>query len=87
MNALPDNPDEHAVSKYSINIENKDYQWDSPWITLPQIRELSGIPDDQPVLEIDLATQTERTLPEDEVVHLESGRGYSKKVKFQRGDR
>ena len=87
MNALPDTTDQLTDSKYTINIENRDYPWDAATITVPQIRELGGIPDDQPVLEIDLETQTERTLPEDEIVHLQPGRGYSKKVKFQRGDR
>jgi hypothetical protein len=71
--------------KYTINIENNEYPWDKDTITVPQIRELAGIPADQQIQEINLDTQEERTLHEDEVVPLKPGQGFSKKIKFQRG--
>ncbi len=79
------NPEEAHGPKYLINIEGTDYPWDHDVITVPQIRELGGIPPDQAIQEINLKTQEERTLGEDEIVTLEPGHGFSKKVKFQRG--
>ena len=71
--------------KYAIDIEGSVYPWDEPTITVPQIRMLGGLPTDVPVIEIDLQTNEERTLPEDEVVELKPGLGFSKKVEFRRG--
>ena len=71
--------------KYEINIEGTDYPWGTGTITVPQIRDLGDIPSDQQIQEINLETQEERTLGADEIVTLEPGRGYSKRVKFQRG--
>lgn len=71
--------------KYEINIEGNFYPWDSGTITVPELRGLAGIPSDQPMMEIDLKTNAERTLAEDEVVELKPGSGFAKKVKYQRG--
>jgi hypothetical protein len=71
--------------KYTINIENKNYSWDKDTIRVPEVRELAGIPPDQQIQEINLETQEERTLAEDEVISLKPGQGFSKKIKFQRG--
>jgi hypothetical protein len=71
--------------KYTINIEGKDYSWEKDTITVPEIRELAGIPADQQIQEINLDTQEERTLAEDAIVELKPGQGFSKKIKFQRG--
>lgn len=71
--------------KYQINIEGKLFDWDQGTITVPQLRELGGIPADQPMMEIDLKTNAERTLAEDEIVDLKPGQGFAKKVKYQRG--
>ena len=71
--------------KYEIDIEGKIYPWNSESITVPQLRELAGIPADQQMMEVDLKTNAERTLAEGEVVHLKPGHGFSKKVKYQRG--
>jgi hypothetical protein len=71
--------------KYEINIEGNLYPWGSATITVPELRGLASIPSDQPMLEIDLATNEERTLLEDEVIELKPGKGFAKKIKYQRG--
>jgi hypothetical protein len=71
--------------KFEINIEGSLYPWDGDTITVPEIRELGGLPQDMPVIEVDLQENTERTLAEDEVVELKPGKGFGKKVLFQRG--
>jgi hypothetical protein len=79
---------EHAIHpgpKYEIDIEGTFYSWDSSTITVPQLRALAGIPADQPMMEVDLQTNAERTLAEDEIVHLKPGKGFAKKIKYQRG--
>jgi hypothetical protein len=79
----PKPSDEHP--KYALDIEGTEYSWNEDSITAPQIRELAGIPDDQPIQEIDLKDNTERTLSEAEVVMVKPGHAFSKKVRFQRG--
>ena len=71
--------------KYDINIEGHIYPWPLPRITVPELRDLAGFADDQPILEVDLKTNEERTVPEDEVIELRPGQGFAKKVKYQRG--
>lgn len=71
--------------KYEINIEGKPYEWDKGTISVPELRNLAGIPSDQPMMEIDLKTNVERTLAEDAVIELKPGQGFAKKVKYQRG--
>lgn len=78
----------HAMAsgpKYEIDIEGKLYDWDSSTITVPQLRALAGIAADQPMMVIDLKTNSERTLPETELIELKPGHGFAKKVKYQRG--
>jgi hypothetical protein len=72
-------------SKYEINIEGVNHPWEKDTITVPQIRQLAGWDDIQPVVEVDLSDNSERTLSEDEVVELKPGHGFGKKIKFQRG--
>ncbi len=74
-----------AGPKYVIDIEGNKYPWDEDTITVPQLRQLGGLPADQPVIEVDLQTGTERTLAETDVVELRPGLGFSKKVTFKRG--
>jgi hypothetical protein len=76
---------DQAGKKYFVNIEGTEHPWDSGTITVPQVRELGGWDNAQPVIEVNLQDNTERTLPEDGVVSLKPGHGFSKKVKFQRG--
>ncbi len=71
--------------KYEVNVEGTDYPWDAPTITVAQIRELGALPADQPVVEVDLQDNTEKTLTETAIVELKPGQGFAKKVKFQRG--
>lgn len=71
--------------KYFVNIEGVDKPWESDTITVPEIRALAGWEPGQQVVEIDLHDNSERTLDESEAVKLQPGRGFSKKVKFQRG--
>jgi hypothetical protein len=71
--------------KYEINIEGVNHPWEKDTITVPQIRQLAGWDDTQPVVEVDLSDNSERTLSEDEVVELKPGHGFGKKIKFQRG--
>lgn len=71
--------------KYFVNLEGIEKPWDEETITVPQIRELAGWDSSQPIVEVDLEENTERTLDENEVVTLKPGHGFAKKVKFQRG--
>lgn len=82
MNAVAD---VHAGPRYEVNVEGAIKPWDKPTISVPEIRQLGGFPPEQPVLEVNLKDNTERTLGEDEVVELKPGQGFAKKVSFRRG--
>ncbi len=71
--------------KYFVNLEGVETSWDRETITVPEIRALAGWDASQPIVEVNLEDNTERTLAEDEIVTLKSGHGFAKKVKFQRG--
>jgi hypothetical protein len=71
--------------KYEVDIEGKFYPWDASTIRVPQLRILGNIPADQQMMVVDLQTNAERTLAEDEVIELKPGHGFAKKVKYQRG--
>ena len=73
-------------SKYFVDIEGTIYPWVSATITVPELRALAGIPSDTPMLEID-ADNNQRQLPEDEVIELKPGQGFSKRIKYRRGVR
>jgi hypothetical protein len=76
-----------AGPKYFVDIEGSDYPWDQATITAAGIRELAGWPDDQQVVEVDLATNIEHTLAEDEAIELKPGHGFGRKISFKRGTR
>lgn len=71
--------------QYLIDIEGTDYEWERSTITVAEIRQLGNLTGDQPVVELNLKENTERELREDEVVTLKPGRGYARKVRYQRG--
>jgi hypothetical protein len=71
--------------KYHVDIEGTLYPWDRDTITVPEIRSLGGLPTGTAVEEINLDTNTQRTLAESDVVELKPGLGFSKKIKFGRG--
>lgn len=75
----------HHHAHYCVNIEGVEHHWCHHTIMVPQIRDLGGLPADQPVLEINLEDNTERTLGECEVVQIKPGHAYCKKVKYKRG--
>ena len=70
---------------YLVNLEGIEKPWDRETITVPEIRALAGWDTSQPVVEVNLADNTERTLNEGETVTLKPGHGFAKKIKFQRG--
>lgn len=82
---MTSSPEVKAGPKYEVNVEGTIKPWDKETITVPEIRQLGGFPSDQPVLEVNLADNTERTLAEDDVVELKPGHGFAKKVGFRRG--
>jgi hypothetical protein len=71
--------------KYIVNVEGVDHEWDNPTITVPEIRQLGGFAPEDPVIEVDLKDNSERTLGEDEVVEIKTGMGFGKKIKIKRG--
>ncbi len=76
--------DSHG-SRFEVNIEGTVHAWPVSTITVDQLRELGRLPEDQPVIEVDIDTNEERTLSEHEVVKLKPGQGFGRKVQFKRG--
>jgi hypothetical protein len=73
--------------KYEIWIEDRIYSWDKDKISVPEIRELAGLPADAPVSAVDLVAQQEVPLPEDAVHDVpprEPGRPLVKRTHFKR---
>jgi Multiubiquitin len=75
----------HQGPTYEVNLDGDVRSWPKPTITVSEIRGLAGWAADQPVVMVDLKTNDERDLREDEVIDLKPGHGFSKKVKFKRG--
>jgi hypothetical protein len=72
------------LAEYCINIEGKVYPWDAPTITVAQIRALGGLPADQSVV-VEDGEGHERTLGNDEVVHLSECCRVGRAPKYKRG--
>ena len=70
--------------KFTLDIEGALKPWDEDTITTEQIAALGGWDVSLGVLLID-KDNNERTLKPGEVVKLEPGLGFSKKVRFRRG--
>lgn len=81
----PQGSDPSSGPKYQINIEGALHPWDEDTITVAQLRDLGNLPSDTPVIEVDLKTNSERTLDEDEVIDVRPGMGFGRKVSFKRG--
>lgn len=79
------NADPSHGPKYQIDVEGKLYPWDKDTITTEEIADLGGWAVSQGVIEID-KDNNERTLAPGETVELKPGHGFSKKVKWKRGD-
>lgn len=75
---------EHSGQKFFIDIEGREYAWDSPTITVPEIRALGNIPADQPIIQ-EAPDGTERTLGENEVIELKPGHRHGRAPKYKRG--
>ena len=71
--------------KFEIDIEGALKPWDKDTITTEEVAALGGWDASQGVILVDLQDNTERNLQPGEVVKLRPGIGFSKKVRFQRG--
>ncbi len=71
---------------FKLDIEGQLFEWEESTITTEQIAELGGWDPSLGVVLIDLKTQDERTLQPGEVVELKPGQGFSKKIRFKRGE-
>jgi hypothetical protein len=83
--ALSATTDPQRGPRYFVNLEGDEKPWDSDTITVPQLRTLGGWDSGQPLVEVNLDDNSERTLGEDETVTLRPGHGFAKKIRFQRG--
>jgi hypothetical protein len=73
---------------YEVMIEGKAHPWNQDTISVADIRKLGTLPPGAPVVEEDLRDGTERTLPEDAVLHphkLDAGKRPTKRVNFRHG--
>jgi len=75
---------EEAGKKFYVDIEGTEYPWETEAITVPQIRELGGIPADVAVVQED-EDGNERTLSNDETVELKPGHRHGRAPKYKRG--
>lgn len=76
------------AATYQVLIEGVAYDWHKDTISVPEMRELGGLPTDRPIIEVNLQDNEMRVLSEDDVhrpVPLEPGKGVTKRVNFKRG--
>ena len=71
--------------KFEIDIEGALKPWYKDTITTEEIADLGGWDVSEGVVQIDLGENTERPLRPHEVVKLQPGMAFSKKIRFQRG--
>ena len=81
---LAEDRQEHADKKFFVNIEGREYAWDKPTITVPEIRRLGNLPADQPVICEDEEGR-ERTLAENETITIKPGHRHGRAPKYKRG--
>lgn len=79
--------DEHAPHgpKYDVNIEGVVHDWPSPGITPAGVRSLAGWPEGEQVLAVDMETNIETPVGENETIALKPGVGFGRKFRFKRG--
>lgn len=70
--------------EFFVNIEGKEFPWNSETITVPEIRHLGNIPSDQQIVE-EAPDGTERTLTENEIVTIKPGHRHGRAPKYRRG--
>ena len=75
--------DEHP--KFEVDIEGAYKPWDKDTITTEEVAALGGWDTSVGVVLVNLEDGTERTLQPGEVVKLQPGLGFSKKILFKRG--
>ncbi|MGH2943783.1 MAG: hypothetical protein ACRDLN_13520 [Solirubrobacteraceae bacterium] len=76
----PDEP------KYEIWVQDSIRAWPKDTISVPELRELAGLPADCPMTAVDLVTEQEVPLPEDAVHSVpprERGRPLVKRTHFK----
>lgn len=77
-------PNEKKNTLYVLNIEDREYPWDSETITPEQIAELGGWDPAQGVIEVD-KDNNETTLEPGKPVTIKPGHGFGKKHRWKRG--
>jgi hypothetical protein len=73
-----------AGKKYYINIEGKEYPWDSETISVGDMRTLANLPRALPIVE-EFPNGTEKTLVAGDTILLKPGHRYGRAPKFKRG--
>ncbi|MDE2823497.1 MAG: multiubiquitin domain-containing protein [Chloroflexota bacterium] len=71
--------------EFEVDIEGEVKPWDKDTITPEEVAALGGWDVSEGVVLVDLDDGTERTLEPGEVVKLRPGLGFSKKIRFTRG--
>ena len=76
-----------AGAPYEISIEGQTHPWGRDTISVAEIRELGGIPQDVDVVAVDLVDGGQRVLGEDavhEIPPLQPGKPVVKRTNFER---
>lgn len=81
---MPATPDHAHGPKFSLDIEGQLVPWDRDTITTEEVIALGGWDASQGAILID-KENNERTLRPGEVIPVQPGLGFSKKVRFKRG--
>ena len=75
---------EEPKKRYYIDIEGKEYPWDTETITAGEMRALAKLPADLPLVE-EFSNGTEKTLADNDLIVLRPGHRYGRAPKFKRG--
>ena len=77
-------PDHAHGPKYTLDIEGHQVPWDEDTITTEQVIALGGWDPSQGAILVD-KDNVEHTLQPGQIIPVQPGLGFSKKVKFKRG--